>query len=73
METQQLLLEWQDILQRDDPIAPDTVLADVEEWDSLAQVGMTAFFERKLGRRVSSERLAACKTVQDLLDLAEGA
>lgn len=73
METPQLLLEWQDVLQRDVPLAPETILADVEEWDSLSQVSMVAFFERKLGIRISSERLAGCKTVQDLLDLAKRA
>ncbi|HJA80124.1 acyl carrier protein [uncultured Desulfovibrio sp.] len=70
MEIDQLLSAWQDVLQRDEPLAVDMNLADVEEWDSLAQVGMAAFFERKLGIHVSSETLAQCKSVQDLLSLA---
>lgn len=70
MEIEQLLSAWQDVLQRDEPLEAGTNLADIEEWDSLAQMGMAAFFERKLGIHVSSATLAQCKSVQDLLKLA---
>lgn len=70
MEIKQLLLEWQDVLQCDDPLDAGMSLAGIEEWDSLSQSGMAAFFDRKLGIHVSSETLARCKTVRDLLQLA---
>lgn len=70
MEIEQLLTEWQDVLQRDDPLEAGMKLSEIEEWDSLSQVSMAAFFERKLGIRVSSETLAHCKSVQELLTLA---
>ncbi len=73
METQELLLEWQDVLQCDTPLDAGTVLADLEEWDSLSQFGMAAFFDRKLGIQLSSGDIAKCRTVQDLLSLARKA
>lgn len=70
MEIKELLLEWQDVLQCDVPLGAGTILTDLEEWDSLSQSGMTAFFDRKLGIRISSEEIARCRTVRDLLALA---
>lgn len=70
MDAERLLREWRDVLQRDEPLAAETNLADIEEWDSLSLVGMAAFFDRKLGIQVSSETLAKCVTVRDLLNLA---
>lgn len=70
MEIEELLLEWQDILQCDSPLDSGTVLTGLEEWDSLSQSGMAAFFDRKLGIRISSDEIARCRTVRDLLILA---
>lgn len=73
MDREQLLAEWQDILQCDEALTPDTDLSVLEEWDSLSQVAMSAFFERRLGSHVSSEKIAQCKNIRDLLALAEKA
>lgn len=70
METAQLLLEWQDVLQCDAPLDAEMNLAEIEEWDSLSQMSMAAFFDRKLRIQVSSETLAKCATIRDLLHLA---
>ena len=70
MDNEQLLLEWQEILQRDTPLDAATDLTAVEEWDSLSHMGMAAFFDRKLGIRVSSEEIARCGNVRELLQLA---
>ncbi|MGE9986073.1 phosphopantetheine-binding protein [Desulfovibrio sp. SGI.169] len=70
MEIKELLLEWQDVLQCDVPLEAGTILTDLEEWDSLSQSGMAAFFDRKLGIRLSSDEIARCRTVRDLLALA---
>ncbi len=36
MTIEKFLEDFQDLLQRDDPITMDTPLRDMEEWDSLA-------------------------------------
>ena len=35
MNKEQFLTELQDVLQRDDPVLENDVLADYDEWDSL--------------------------------------
>lgn len=61
----------QDILQCDDRPGPDTVLANLEEWDSLAMMGVVAFFDRKLGKTINFEVLHSCATAGDLQKLAD--
>lgn len=70
MTTKELLEEWQELMQREQPLAVDDILDDMEEWDSLSQIALAAFFDRKLGKSVSIDDLADCESVRDLLDLA---
>lgn len=70
MTENELLEEWQELMQRDLPLSPDESLLDMEEWDSLSQTVLAAFFDRKLNRQISVETIANCHTVRDLLDLA---
>ena len=65
MEIKELLLEWQDVLQCDVPLDVGTILTDLEEWDSLSQSGIAAFFDRKLKIPLSSDEIAKCRTVRD--------
>lgn len=71
MQKEDLLEAFQDILQCDAELEPQTVLADLEEWDSLSQMGIVAFFDRKLGKTINFEILGKCATLADLLELAE--
>jgi acyl carrier protein len=45
----------------------DEVLASVDAWDSLALMSFIALVDSEFGVRVAGPRLAACKTVADLL------
>lgn len=65
-----LLKEWQELMQRDEPLKTTDQLRELEEWDSLSQTVLAAFFDRKLNRLISMETIASCKTMRDLLDLA---
>ena len=47
----------------------NTILSDIEEWDSLAAVTTLALFKQKLGLNVGAQSVLNCKTVKDLLDL----
>lgn len=47
---------------------PET-LADIDSWDSLAVISFIALVDEKFSTVVSGERLAAAKTVEDLLTM----
>ena len=44
-------------------------LANVSEWNSLAVLGFIAMVDERFSVTVSAKRLAACKTVNDLVGL----
>ncbi|MWV46623.1 acyl carrier protein [Paenibacillus sp. HJL G12] len=50
-------------------LTPDTVLDDLEEWDSLAAVAFLAFSDRELGVHVNPDQLKNCKFVRDIINL----
>lgn len=45
-------------------------LADLGGWDSLAKVQLQAFLDEELHVQANPGRIEACKTVQDLMNLA---
>jgi acyl carrier protein len=47
----------------------DEVLASVDAWDSLALMSFIALADSEFGLRIAGPKLAACKTVADLLAL----
>lgn len=52
-------------------ISPDTVLSDLENWDSVAVLSVIAFINEKFNKFPSAEDIIGCKTVQDLMDLMQ--
>ena len=67
------LEELQELLQRDDPIAPDMLLQDMGEWDSLAVMSCMAYFDRKFNVKTKISQYQQLRTVSDLIALAGGA
>lgn len=51
-------------------VTPETVLASVGTWDSLAVVCIVALLDDKAGVQVEGAALNACATVADVLKLA---
>jgi acyl carrier protein len=47
-------------------------LADLSGWDSMAVLSFIAFADSKLGEAVAPAALAACRNVQDLVNLFPG-
>lgn len=72
MTTDEFLVEFQDMLQRDDAVDIDMVLKDIEEWDSMSVMACMAWFDMKLGIKNPYKTYAAQKTVRDLIKLADG-
>ncbi len=72
MTRAEFLDDFQDILQRDDPVEPGTLLSDMEEWDSLAMMACLAYFDRKFGLKIKFAQLKDLRSVADVAALAQG-
>lgn len=67
------LEEFQDIIQRDDPVSPDDLLENIEEWDSMAIMACIAWFDSALNIKLPYKTVAGLQTVQQLIEKANGA
>ncbi len=72
MTKQEFLINFQDILQCDDPIEAHCKLVELEEWDSLAIMTLIAFFDRHFNQQINFEMIKPCVQVSDIIDLAQG-
>lgn len=66
MTKEEFLEEMREVLQRDDQLAWDMPLEDIEEWDSLALMGTAAFLNHAFSVRVGMDDFRAMKTVADI-------
>ena len=48
------------------PIDADTVISELEFWDSLSQLGVIVMFDLDFGKTITADEIAACVTVRDL-------
>lgn len=69
MQLSEFLLTFQDLLQREEPVAAEDALADIEEWDSLAIMSTIAWFDRQLGIKLTFKDFKELKTVADIAAL----
>lgn len=51
--------------------SPDTVLADVDEWDSIAALSLIVMLDEQFERTISGEQIKALVTIQDILSYME--
>lgn len=49
----------------------DSVLGDIEEWDSLSALSLVVFAKSELGKQLTSDVLNQFKTVRDICDYLE--
>ena len=49
-------------------LTEDTVLADVDEFDSMAKLSLIVMCDDEFGKKLSGEDLRGFKTVKDILD-----
>ncbi len=54
-----------------DEITPQTILADLENWDSVAVLSIIAVINEKLNRFPSADEILGYQTVQDLMNAME--
>lgn len=73
MTQEDFLLSFQDVLQTEETIHPDTKFHNLEDWDSLAAMALIAFFDRNFAISLTFEHFASCVTVADIMALSKGA
>ncbi len=54
-----------------DEFNPQTVLDDLEEWDSLAAISYVVMMDEEFGKVANPSDIKNFKTVQDILDTME--
>ena len=58
----------EDIMDYDDALKPEMVLADLEEWDSLSTLALAAKVRELYGTSLTSDQILQFETVQDICD-----
>lgn len=58
-----------DLMDTEDDIQMDTVLADIEEWDSLSYVSFLAWCSKAVKNHVEPDEVRGAKTIGDLYQL----
>lgn len=72
MELQKKLALIEDIMELDEgTLSPETMLGDIEEWDSLSALSFVVMLGDEFNRKISGNEIRAFRTVQDMLDVME--
>ena len=67
MDKKEFLLKMEEIMDLDeDMLTMDSVLEDIDEWDSLSVLSLTVFAKKTLGKDLTTEKVLAFKTVEDI-------
>ena len=70
MTEQEKLEELVDVFEMDlDEFNKDTLLEDMETWDSVAVLSFIALMDEISGKQFHASEITACKKVSDLLEL----
>ena len=70
MNKEEFLEAMVDVLQTEDEITMDTVLDDLEEWDSLSIMATMAFLDKNFGVKTSMKDYQNMKTIGDIAKIA---
>lgn len=68
MSLEEKLELLEDIMDYDDALKPEMVLADLEEWDSLSTLALAAKVRELYGTNLTSDEILQFETVQDICD-----
>ena len=66
MNREDFLENFKDVLQTDEEINFNTMLGDIEEWDSLSMISTVAFLDKDFSIKVSIDDIKNFKTVEDI-------
>jgi len=72
MELTKKLSMLEDVLDTDEGVLkPETVLDDLDSWDSLSRLSLIVMLDESFGKNISNEELKNLKTVADILAYME--
>ena len=66
MTRDEFLTKMQDVLQTEIKLSFDTVLKDLEEWDSLSIMATMAFLDKNFGVKTSINDFIKMMTIEDI-------
>lgn len=66
MTSEEFLVEMQDVLQVEQELSFETVLKDLEEWDSLSVMATMAFLDKHFGVKTTLRDYESMQTVEDI-------
>ena len=67
MSKEEFLVQMQDVLQTETELTMETVLDELDEWDSLSMMATMAFLDKNFGVKL---KIAEMKTLGTLGDIA---
>jgi len=72
MKQEEKIALLEDMLELDGgTLKPETVLADIDEYDSMAKLSLIVLMDDEFGKKLTGEQIRVFKTVQNILDFME--
>ena len=69
MTNEEKIALLEDMLELDNgSLKPETLLADIDEYDSMAKLSLIVLMDDECGKKLTGEQIREFKTVQDILD-----
>lgn len=69
MDNSEFLEKMMDVFQMNEGLTMDTILADVDAWDSLAMISIMALYKSEYKISIHIEDIRKAETVKDLFAL----
>lgn len=69
MNKEKFLEKLQEILDIEESPSMETVLKEMEEWDSLSIVSFSAMADVECNKKIEANKIRSAKTIQDLYEL----
>ncbi len=66
MDINEFLRSFEDLLQTDEILTKDTILEDLEEWDSLSKMATMAFLDKNFNYKSTINELKEFITIGDI-------
>ena len=66
MSKEEFLVQMQDVLQTETELAMETVLDELDEWDSLSMMATMAFLDKNFGVKLKIADIKALETIGDI-------
>ena len=66
MSKEEFLVQMQDVLQTETDLTMETVLDELDEWDSLSMMATMAFLDKNFGVKLKIVDLKALATIGDI-------